>query len=440
MVNNVHHHFVSNVTGWNNSGFWNNAQPRSNHAGPAGFPGFGVNQAQTTPANRNAILQIRQAAEVLRNAVRNVRGAGRGTVSPFGAHTAVSADTARLAVTGADAQRMRAANVTDFQVDVVALAQAQRNEGAALASADMATQAGFTLGEQRLSIHVGDRQFDINFTVSATDTVGDVQNRIANAVNARNIGVRASVTVAGEQSALVLQSAQTGIRTAGEPNFTVSGDAGNAAALLAVNNVTETAQNAQFRVIRNRDGRQIAGALTTSQTNDVNLGFGITGELRQTGRVAVNVQRDTTAETSAARGLADAFNTLMREAQRNANTQPNARTREGSRLEQDLIGAFNTFRPGLNRIGISMNRDGLLQIDEDRMRAAAESGALERFFQDGGRSNSGFVNRLDRIAENTIRNPARFAETPQGGHFTNSFNHRRLNNLANVGLLFDMWI
>jgi hypothetical protein len=96
-------------------------------------------------------------------------------------------------------------------------------------------------------------------------------------------------------------------------------------------------------------------------------------------------------------------------------------------------------------MGISMNRDGLLQIDEKGMNAAAESGALGRFVSEGRSSNFGFITRLSRTAEGIARNPMQFADRES---FTASFGMAGLGDndfwgfntgFLNMGFLFDAW-
>ena len=420
MIFNTNFNPIGGGNWWNmgNSGFMggNNMQTLLN------MPPFGINMANTPQNFRNSILNVRTHAENLRTSLNNIRGIGRNNNSPFGLIRAVSGDTDLMRITGSDANRLRNLNVTNFTVDVVQVAQAQRNEGASLTASDLAVNSGFTAGSHQMTLNVGGRNFDINFNVSATDTNRDVQQRIANAINNRNIGVTASVSADANAgtSALVLQSSETGINIAGQPNFTVTG--GGA---LGVGTITQQAQNAEFRV-----NRGFTGALQTSRTNEVNLGFGITAELRAVGRVEVNMARDEVAQINSIRDMVNNFNALMQTA------QDNSPGRNISRLEQQLTGLVQANSSTLSRVGISMNRDGFLSIDENRMRTAAESGALERFATDGGSTgNFGFVNRLARTVDNAIRNPAGLMNNV---HNNQSNRHvRQMNQLMNIGMLFS---
>jgi len=411
---------------WNmgNSGVMNNSNSMLNSF----MQPFGVNTANTSQNFRSSFLNVRNSAENLRTSLHSMMGIGRNASSPFGVSRPTSGDTDLMSVSNFDTNRLRHANVSDFSVDITQLATAQRNEGASLTSADLAVNTGFTQGNNQISLNVGGRQFDINFNVSATDTNHDVQQRIAGAINSRGIGVSANVsrdTNAGTSS-LVLQSRETGVDRAGQPNFTVSG--GGAADVVAVGNITQQAQNAEFRV-----NRGFTGALQTSRSNDVNLGFGISAQLRDTGNVEVNMTRDETAQINSFRDLVNNFNALMQSAQDNSNA------RGTSRLEQQLSGLVGANAASLNRAGITMNRDGFLTINETQMRTAAQNGTLERLAQDGGsRGTFGFVNRLERTVDNAIRNPAALMNDNQFNQNSNRHFHQ-MNQLMHTGMLFNAW-
>jgi len=393
---------------------------------------FGSNMSGSSPAFQNSLIGLRRSADVLRMSLNNMRGIGRNAESPFGAIRAVSDDTDILNISSVSANRLRSANLNDFSVDVVQVAQAQRNEGTALNSNQLATAAGFNVGSNHIGITIGNQTFDINFNVSARDTARDVQNRIASAVNSRNIGVEASVSRdnSAGTSTLVLQSRETGVNNAGQPNFTVSSTAGNALAVAGVSGITQQAQNAQFRV--NRGGNP--GALQTSRSNDVDLGFGINAQLRAAGNVDIEVGRDDARQINAFRHMVNSFNDMVEAARDSAGFS-------GSRLERELSGLARSFSSSLNRVGISTNSSGFMSIDEDRMRRAAERGELESFAsRDRVGGNSGFMNRLTNTADRVSRNPAQFMRMDNnipGGMNFNARQLNQMNRLVGMGMLFE---
>jgi len=358
---------------------------------------FGQNTVATSPALRNSLSQLGNAANALLQNLNNLQGTGRIGTSPFDATRPVATNTDVLSIRSFDESRLRTANLSNFSIEVNQIATAQQNEGATISASGNAVAEGFTLGNNRMAITVDNRRFEVSFNVAAGDSTIDVQRRIADAINARSdIGVSASVThnSIGGTSSLTLSSSETGIRTAGQPNFTVSDVIGNAVAVTGVSEVTQEAQNAEYRIIR---GAQ--SGTHVSRSNDIDLGNGISATLTGEGTSGLTTGSDTTAQVNAFRNMVNSFNALMRSA-RDAGGNGN--------LERELNAATQSFRTTLSRMGISLNPNGTMSIDESRLRQAAEEGDLQRF---GTRTGTTFLSRLTRTAESVSRNPAAFADS-----------------------------
>jgi len=389
---------------------------------------FGSNMASTPFNFRNSLMGVRSNAERLLSTLNDMRGIGRNAQTPFGNIRPVAENTDILQINTVDTNRLRNSNVRSLSVDVMQVAQSQQNRGSAFTGNALATSAGFTTGANQISINVGNSRFDFNFNVTSTDTVRQVQDRIAAAINNRNIGVTASVSTegsgTGQTSALTLQSAQTGATVQGQPNFTVSG-ANNVASVLGVDSVTRQAQNAEFRV--NRNG--FSGNVQTSRTNNVDLGSGISATLRETGSTQITFAPDEDRQMQSFRDMVSAVNGMLDSASGGAS----------GRLQRELVNTIRSSSASLSRIGINVDRGGFLSIDERRFRSAASTGALESFaMRDRSGSQFGFMNRLTRTAGNIRRNPGGFVNLNTNWWFSqNQQLATRLNQNMNTGLLFQ---
>ncbi|MCL2221178.1 MAG: hypothetical protein FWC20_03475 [Oscillospiraceae bacterium] len=403
-------------TGSNN--WWANAGGRNPGIGKWNMPlaarraaGLTGGASQESNGTVSALQSTSQALTQALNAIRGIGNISNLRNSPMQARRPISGDTDIMAIRSFDPNRIMGIGREDFSVEVLQLAQAQRNEGEAFAATDLATESGFSVGEHHMAINIGNRQFDFRFTVSENDTTRDVQQRIADAINATrdefassntvHFDVTASVTFDEQAgtSALVISSSQTGIDPragGGDSNFSVRSISGNAVETAGVDLATQRAQNSAFRVHRG----DTQGALQTSRSNEVNLGFGVMAEFLDTGTVDVEMGRDTTTQQNAFRHMVNSFNYLVGAA-RNAGSR-------GSALASELGGIVRQFASQLESIGISLNAEGRMQIDEERMAAAAESGELEDF----ARSREGFnvLSRIGRTADNVSANPSGFAD------------------------------
>ena len=428
-VNNVNS--ASNSSAWFNNGstgFLN----RQREIGHMGRFTPGRNNANSSPEFQRQVVSARSAADGLINAIRDMQGRGTGD-SPFSTRIPTSADSNLMAIRDFDASRLRNTNVADMSVRIEQIATAQQNRGNGFDTGELAVNAGFETGSNSMTIGIDGRNFDIAINISDTDTVRDVQNRIANAINARaDVDVRARVTMEEGQSRITLESLTTGTGGGTGPRFTVDDRTGNVASALGIDTITTQAQNAQFRVNRGN----VTGALQTSQTNNVDLGNGINATLVAEGAVNVTMERDVTGQINAFRNLVNNFNDLAEIANAGGG-------RNSDRLMQDLQNFFSQNAQDLARAGISLNSSGFLAINESAMRTAAENGTLERISGDSNAGSSfGALNRLERIAEGVQRNPGNFVDAsnePNGGIDFNMFQQSRFNSIMNVGMLFDSW-
>jgi hypothetical protein len=196
-------------------------------------------------------------------------------------------------------------------------------------------------------------------------------------------------------SALTLESDETGAANA----FTVEDTEGGLAAQTGIAQADQTAQDAIFRVN--------GGPEQTSATNDISLGGGVTATLRQAteqGGVTVSAERDAAAQAGAMRDIVGGINDLLSAAE---NGPAN------NRLQTELNSLLRSYGTSLERAGISADEDGRLQIDEERLTAAAENGTLSALMNNPITGSYGFTNNLNRIAANASGN-ARYANAVTG--------------------------
>jgi flagellar capping protein FliD len=294
----------------------------------------------------------------------------------------------------------------DTRIDVIQTAQAQVNEGDALTS----SFAGVGSGMFNFEIQVNGRTHNFNISVSDTDDNNDIQNRMANAINARSIGVRAAVSTGTEDGAGTTTLTLTGSQTGTGGVFSVTDVTGNLASAMGVTAATQDARNAEFTLN--------GGEVRTSQTNEVNIAAGVNITLAGEGRADISFGRSTGQAVSAAQDLVSAINSAIR------GTNPND-GRGSARFLNDLIGMNITFSASLSRVGIDVQNNGQLSVDSARLQAAAEDGSLQSFFEGGG-----FAARAGRIASNT-----------QARHYTNAPPPVNLgNNNFNFGNASDPWV
>ncbi len=134
-----------------------------------------------------------------------------------------------------------------------------------------------------------------------------------------------------------------------------------------------------------------------SSSNEVNLGNGFSGTLHKvTGEdVTVSGEKDSAEITNDIYDLVNGFNQL-RELALNNNDDSGAKT-----LQNRLDSISSAYKQTLGRAGISLNGDGYLVIDKDKLNTAIDNGQAEQIFS----KDSGFIRSLSSVADNAEDRP-----------------------------------
>lgn len=357
------------------------------------------------------VANIKSAANEIGDAVKSLTDKSPKN-DIYGQRVAVSSDEA--AVTASLNSNSRFNTYAPTSIEVEQLATGQQNQGASL-NAD--TKIGAS-GYYQFELSAGGRSRQVSFEVSASDTTKDMQEKMAQAINSRNMGVKASVVEdkkAGT-SRLDIQSLQTGENA----RFSMRDISGNAVAATAADQVASTGQDAIYRQ---------NGVEKRSESNIVDLENGMTATLRKvtSGPVQVSASTDASGAADEVKNLVRGYNSLL-DAANNASG-----IRGADSLRNQLYGLSKSYSGALNRVGISADRSGKLQIDEKKLSKAADDGSLERLFRDNASSRNGFAGRVGRLADEIDKNPAQFVS---GMRFAN----QSALGLLNTGLIFDFAI
>ncbi|MCL1864105.1 MAG: hypothetical protein FWF78_11120 [Defluviitaleaceae bacterium] len=369
-------------------------------------------------SNTSASNETVVAGNNIQNALDALQGAG-------GALTGRTSD-AEVATVRVDNDRLLAATPPrDMRVEVQQLAAAQANAGEALNHNYRSTGTGnFTF-----AIESSDgRNHTFNINIEASDSNEDIQRRMVEAINARreSTGVMASVASEGtgdnRTTALTLESTLTGSNN----RFTVRDVQGDLAETMGVTTVSRQGQNAVFTV---------NGAQHVSQSNEVELQRGVHLTLQGVGvgenGTDITFARGSQESVAAATNLVNALNNALGSINTNAG-------RGNQRMVSDIQGMNRTFASALRNVGINVESNGRLTIDQERLQRAAEDGSLGRMFDSN--SNSGFAARAGRIANNASSGSYRNTDRPAPVQVTSPNNMFDFGNAGNSWNMMSLFV
>jgi len=324
---------------------------------------------------------------------------------------------ASVATVAADnARRVVSMQPQATRIDVRQVAQAQANEGDVLAAAGGAVGSGSFSFE----IEAGGRTHTFNINVTGSDDNSSIHRRMAEAINSSDIGVRATVETARTDGTNTTQLNLTASQTGTNSTFTVRDVAGNLTEEMGVTSTSQDARNAIFSLN--------GGFERHSQSNNVSLATGVTATLQGEGRTDISFGHNV---TEAVRGVTDLVNALN-SALRNTNAGDG---RGSERFISDIQGMNRIFASQLSRVGIDVQNDGQLSINQDRLQRAAADGSLGRLFEN---NNSGFSARVSRIANNAASSNF-YRNTPAPVNFTSPNTGFNFGNVGNSWSFLNMF-
>ena len=358
----------------------NNKKIRGLHIGQRRF---GENMASTSPAFQSQLLKMRHTTDDMKNIINSLRS--------FTLDAAKSIHSSRTA--SAEACQLQALRLRPFMRDILTRNEAIGGESQHFAATALATDAGFALGTNYLSIGHNEKQFKFTFNVSETDTLQEVQQRVADAIN--------------EWSGTVIFA-------------TVTQDTETGASVLAVETCWSVFDENSISggiAIYSDNGISFFGAIDVERFKENSSRFGLPANFRHEDFDFINSFIDALIKelglggdiNSQVEGIPPVHHELikiriMEEFVENFNGLMKAG--DGWELGEDLSNLVESYSADLEAIGIFADEAGFLHIDEDVMKVAIEIGEFERFVFNGGKKGySGFINRIERLIESVIQNP-----------------------------------
>jgi flagellar hook-associated protein 2 len=392
---------------------------------------MGFNYADTNsvdPGTKSYLTGLKNSAEDLNALVRDLQN---GATSDK--ETVVSSDSSSVSVKSSSATT----EMDDVTINVEQAASGQINQGGQMT----ASRKIYSDQTYKFEIAANGKTHQISFSVEDGDTYEDMQRKMAKAINDKDIGIEASVDFDEKEgtSSLKIQSENTGDDV--KSRFTIRDISGDAVRKTGTDQMTQDAQNAFYSVN--------GGEVIESKSNKVDLGDGVTATIKKAtvGDVTIGMGKEKTVTYENVEELVKQFNTIL------GNVSDNSMDRGANRLMKQLSGLTGAYASSLEHIGIRVSGEGFMSINKDKLNESIADGSAENFFADSAGSNYGFTNRLEKITADVSKNTTSYVSKAALGSFgspsdyfsqdnsaLNYLQNYRYNQIANQGLLFDMFL
>ena len=257
------------------------------------------------------------------------------------------------------AQATDKANIGSYAIEVKQLAKGNETTGNALEANAVTT---ITAGTNTFAIGTGGATKNVSVNINAADTNKTALTKMANAINGVNAGVTAKVvneTVDGiAKSKLVLTAAQTGTENA----FSLTSGSGNILDVTNAGNETTTAQNANYVV----NGQSFISQSNNIKLDNEKLNVALNKTTDTGTTVNLDVNRDLNAISSQVSNFVKQYNSTV-------NTLNEDDGLINKSVLRDLTSSANNNSYKLDKIGITINEDKTLNVDQTKLEKALTS-------------------------------------------------------------------
>ena len=282
----------------------------------------------------------------------------------------------------------------------------------------------------------------LTFSVAGTATTVNLNNggsggeslqNISDAINSANAGVNASVVQYNGNYSLVIASSNSG--TANAFSVTAGGtDSGNTSGnTLAGLQQSSTATSESYAA---GDADLTVNGVNVSSSSNTLTGVinGASVNLEKTGQVTIGMAQNTSGIASSLQGFVDAYNKVVS----TVNSAESGDMKGDDSLlsiQDQLTSVLQTQVPGVNaetsfaylsQVGISLQKDGTLALDQTAFNSALASNpsAVANLF--GNSSSTGFADRFNSTI-NDLLGPSGIVVTKQNDlnqNITDETNHQ----------------
>lgn len=340
-------------------------------------------------------VDLKENARELRNTIAQLGGLEKDGL--FSKKSAYSTDE-NIAAASYTGPEDYSEEIPPFRLEVLSLASTQENLGVFLPGGSRAALAADTYS---FDININDMNYEFQFSVGESETNREVQERLVRLINNSDIGIKASLAESEGRSSLRLTSEATGLAPGAEQIFTVSDShtskTSGTVEYFGLDYISRDASNAVF-LINGEQHSSPSNQFTFDRLFDVSLkGVSEEGQSLQIG-----LKTDVESLTDNVYHLVGGYNDFVKAAASYLETQTRSR-----QLIKELKGIASVYGDSLGSMGLNLEKDGTLAIDNETLHeTASRSADINETF--GNLKN--FSNMLLRKSNQVSLNPMDYVE------------------------------
>lgn len=257
-------------------------------------------------------------------------------------------------------------NAPSYDIEVDRLATPQINMGKFLPADEPVALQSDTYS---FDVRIEDLNYEFQFSIRSTDTNHTVQSRLARLITNSNVGItaRASTDEDG-YSYLRMESNNTGVKNGRNRIFNISDNktskTSGAVEYFGLDYISTPPSNASF-LVNGEERSSASNRISLDRTYEVQL-TGISGEDGATAHIGLKTDVDSL--TANVNTLVDGYNSFLNAVSEYKEDQP-----KSQRLFNEMSGVARVYAQDLTSVGLNLNLDGRLEVDNNTLRETAMS-------------------------------------------------------------------
>lgn len=255
-------------------------------------------------------------------------------------------------------------DLPSYDIEVSRLASSQVNTGKFLPNDEVVALAPDTYS---FDIGIDGLNYEFQFSIKPTDTNRDVQDRLARLV--ANVGITAQV-ISGEDntSYLRMESNSTGLKDDKPYIYRISdhrtSKTSGAVDYFGLDHIAVQPANASYTV-NGEERTSTSNRFTLAHTYEIEL-TGVSSEDGET--ASIGLKTDVESLTENVNTLVRGFNSFLQAVAEYSDNQP-----KSNRLFNEMSSVARVYARDLTSVGLNLNLDGTLEVDDATLRQTAMS-------------------------------------------------------------------
>ena len=310
-------------------------------------------------ATREYAISLKENARLLHNTIASLGGLEEE--ESLAQKTAYSSEPDSVDATYVGSLNGEEGASPNFEITVNALATSQENMGSYLPD----EPAALPPDTYSFDIAINDLNYEFQFNINAGDTNKDVQERLVRLINNADIGIKARLDAGNSRSSIRLSSVATGLPEGKERIFNISDDRTSKTSgvvdYLGLNFVSREPGNSSF-VLNGEERSTASNTFTVGKMFEIELKAVTSAD----SPVKIGLKTDVESLTDNINTLIGGYNTFVNA----ANAYKESQTLS-NRLSKEMGGIALRYTGELEEMGIRLQSDNTISIDENLLRETA---------------------------------------------------------------------